>query len=97
VKATLRVGAGFLLLSTALGCRSESTDSAVSSAQRDAVSSSPGALSLGSPGPSERPGPTPLQELERITEEDYEEEAIVDISKDTLDEELDRLEREIGE
>lgn len=80
-----------------LGCRSESTDNAVSSAPRGEVSSSSEAPALGTPGPSARPGPTPLEELERITEEDYEEEAIVDISKDTLDEELDRLEREIGQ
>lgn len=46
--------------------------------------------------PVAQPSIEPLQELDRITEEDYEEQAIVDITEETLEAELDRLEAEIG-
>jgi hypothetical protein len=46
--------------------------------------------------PVAQPSASPLQELDRITEEDYEEQAIVDITQETLEAELDRLEAEIG-
>jgi hypothetical protein len=42
-------------------------------------------------------GSVPRAAIDQITQEDFEEEALIDISADNLEEELDKLEAEIGE
>lgn len=53
-------------------------------------------LETAAPAPT-GPGAESSDDLEGITQEDYEEEAVIDISAETLEAELDRLEREIGD
>ena len=83
---------GVALVLLLASCESASEPPAPHSASSNAT---PSPRATRPPEPSSQT-PATSEELDRITEEDYEEDAVIDISADNLEAELDRLEREIS-
>jgi hypothetical protein len=88
-----RLALNLSLISLLTACRGEDVTETGTRTRRElgaSVTSIPTATS------NRETSASPLEELQRITEEDYEEEALIDITEETLEAELDRLEAEIS-
>lgn len=89
-----RASAALVLLISPWGCEAKSTPH--SSAPSPHSSSAPASAT---PAASTPPALTPpnAPKLLGLTEEDYEEDALLDLTAENLEAELDKLEAEIGE